>query len=190
MLKEKWTDDWRKRGQERCIRSQSPPILFFNKRTLSRLKRDVPFYFLLQGQLSGARAQRLTGRQDLEHLFCQTKRASFLSLNESALTFGAILLWWIKRIQRLLGNRRKERKTNGRTNQLTKLSVVAKFYRIPWRRIPAALTTPLVRWQAGHRWKLKLCGTPQPPVLLPWPSVSETDTALPSWETPKGLYTR
>lgn len=42
-------------------------ILFFDK--LCRLKKDVPFHFLLQGQLSGARAQRLTGKQDLKGLF-------------------------------------------------------------------------------------------------------------------------
>lgn len=30
------------------------------KTTLCGLKKDGPFYFLLQGQLSGARAQRLT----------------------------------------------------------------------------------------------------------------------------------
>lgn len=40
-----------------------------HKLTLSRVKKDVPLYFLLQGQLSGARARRLFGKQDLEWLF-------------------------------------------------------------------------------------------------------------------------
>lgn len=64
-------------------------ILFFDK--FYRLKKDVPFHFLLQGQLSGARAQRLTGKQDLEGLFCPTQRASWLGPYESTLIYGAIL---------------------------------------------------------------------------------------------------
>lgn len=52
-----------------------------------------------------------TGKQDLEWLFDKTEQASWMSLYESTLIYGAILLQWIKRIQRFCGNGGREWRT-------------------------------------------------------------------------------
>lgn len=62
--------------------------------------------------------------------------------------------------------------------------------RIPWMPTPAAPTTPPAPWPAGFLWKQKPYQTALLPVLLLWLSAAEWDIPSPSWETPKGTYTR
>lgn len=105
-------------GEDKVVLNHEVPLLammkryhyFLNKQT-EHTKKKISHSTHSSSSSSSSSSSRanyleaelgdLVEKRNLEWLLCKTIGASWLSLNESALIYGAILLRCIKRIQRL-----------------------------------------------------------------------------------------